>query len=160
MTDEQIIRAAAWKFYPPRGSDREDLIQVGRIALWKTAGRAPSDPEHAINWKRTIVHVAIIDYLREQTWEPRSTLKDDSRPTMINVEKLPEGVESTTPLSSLVLRDVERKINKMSPTSRRVFESRIQGFTNVEIAGQLDLSDARISQILNEIRDAVAAVIP
>ena len=114
---EWLIESIAKKFYRRVPShlrisfDQEDLLQIGRVAIWKAKPPATFKPQYV----RTVITRGIIDYLRKATNSRRIT----PAPRVISLDSLThrdEGHDLTLEdkRSHQDLTDIERALVLMA----------------------------------------------
>lgn len=74
-THEYLVQATLTRLYPnpPAGIERDDLLQAGRLGLWKAVARY--DPSRPIRFRHlaiTWIKGSIREELRAEDWIPRS----------------------------------------------------------------------------------------
>jgi len=151
MTDDEILRACAWRarrFASP-GLERCDVLQEGRIALWlaRKSGRVPEDALHAERYLLQRVLGAMLDAYRTD-WRQRPS----------SVEELTDLTPGETapeqPDVVLQMRQaVGRVVDKGSVGVVRCLWMLAEGRQVSDIARELRVSESRVSQLRRQARE-------
>jgi RNA polymerase sigma factor (sigma-70 family) len=155
MTDDQIIRACAWRVrrYASPGLDRDDVLQEGRIAMWQArqAGRVPADAVHAERYLLRRVRGAMIDAHRAE-WRQRppsvSTL-DDGEEQVGGVS--PQQPDAAAQARQALARVIERGSSRMLECLAGLI-----GADAAEVARELGIDASRVSQLRQQARRIAA----
>lgn len=154
MSVERVIRAAAKPLLGKlvRSLDRDDLYQVGRIALWQ-AGDKPPD------YQTVIARSAMRDELRRHRWIGRSTKGDASMQEMASydeLEELPDVMTDDESASMVAVRQFIAHVHRLTERQRDVLDALASGLEQAEVARDLGMSEARVSQHVKALREFAA----
>jgi RNA polymerase sigma factor (sigma-70 family) len=145
--------------------DVEDLVQVGRIALWK-AYRA-YDPTRGYPFEhyasRAIVRAVKAEVRREQrhwtnrVYQAASAGEEDSLDDATEHSRAPAGVHEESAAYWTVLGEhVHSRVQQLPSRLRRVFELRhAQGRSQKQVAEILEVTQQRVSQLEHELGRAI-----
>ena len=156
IDDEAIVKRCArriWKGLSP-GLTRDDLLQVGRIAVWlaRRDGRVPEDALHARRYIATRALGAMLDANRED-WRQWPMMVDEL------VRDDDDGVPNR-PEAMLQLRQAVARIASLgSPGLTRCVALLAEGCTCVEAASIMGVDPSRISQLRREAKRIAAPCI-
>lgn len=154
MTDDEILRACAWRArrYASPGLERDDVLQEGRIALWlaRESGRVPEDALHARRYLLRRVLGAMVDAHRTD-WRQRPHNVDEL------TDSTPGEVAPEQPDSQLQMRQaVERVVANGSAGVVRCFWMLVDGSKVSDVARELHISESRVSQLRRRARELAA----
>lgn len=130
--------------------DREDFVQVGMIAMLGALQSFRSDRMCSLETYAGIrVRGAILDEVRSRSFIPRYQLKKNHGPAkFVDAAELNEIVDDFSEnviLDELTLNDL---VSRLPDQERMVVMLRdYAGFTLIEIAESMHLSEGRVSQI-------------
>lgn len=127
---ERIVKRTAAKVCRrcPAGIGREDLEQIGRMALCRRRAHLMRKPDAFI---ATVVHGAMVDAVRGREWREAARSRDAERIHVI--EPAPMSSRVSDPL-------VGRALRRLPERDRLILELRMRCFTQVEIARELRVS--------------------
>jgi RNA polymerase sigma factor for flagellar operon FliA len=152
----------------PRNVLREDLVAAGTYGLMDALRKSKGERDERFEcYARIRIHGAVIDELRNQDWLARSARADvtaqakaddrSSSTTIVGIDDLPEGQRGVTAIGEspfdLAERRSQRDALAKAVQSLPEREANIvdlhyfQGVQFKEIAAQLKVSEARVSQL-------------
>lgn len=154
MSVERVIRAAAKPLLGKlvRSLDRDDLYQVGRIALWQ---KAPPDAPASL--QTIIARNAMRDELRQHRWIGRSV--DSPMQEMASYDEwdeLPDGWTDDEAASCVAVQQFLAKAERLTGRQRDVLDALASGLEQTEVARELGISDSRVSQHVKALREFAA----
>lgn len=165
--DDKYLMGIAYKMLPqfPRQAQMDDLVQEGRIALWRARGKIPTgDPQHAKRLCALIAKNAMIDWVRSM-WPARGnagriiTYSADD-----NVEMPMENTEEVTPLDHAQIKQAieqleTRVVGKAAALRLQVLALLIEGHEGKEIAKMLGVAAETVSLHKTELRKLIGEFI-
>lgn len=164
--DEKALRGMAFNMLPqfPRQVQLDDLIQEGRIALWKVKEKIPTDPQHAKRFCAQVAKFAMLDWVRYM-WPARGnagrivTYSADD-----NVEMPLENAEEITPLDHAQARQAieqleTRVVGKAAALRLQVLALLIEGHEGKDIAKMLGVAAETVSLHKTELRKLIGEFI-
>lgn len=152
MNTERVIRAAAKpllsKLVQPL--DKEDLYQVGRIALWQAGELPPA-------WQTVIARNAMRDELRRHRWIGRSKNSPmQEMPSYDEWDSVPEGSTDCHAASLVAVRQFIESLHKLTDGQRRVLHCLASGMDQSECAREMGVTPSRVCQHVAALREVVA----
>ncbi len=160
---EPEVRMIACKYFLPR-SDYEDLIQEGRIAIYRAVlSYNPSLDTPFLHFLRMVIKRKLIDSLRKYTRQKHVNLNNAYSLNNLISESEEESFISLLPstedpAATVIANDealsIIRCINKeLSHLERLVFESYfLQGFKQREVSERLGLSPKSLDNAIQRIK--------
>ncbi len=132
----------------------EELVQLTFIKLWRYRGHLNEDFPLSQQLFR-IARTTLIDVLRR---------KAQQRSVPMVIHQLPELEETTLALQEREnLDQVHRAMESLPPERKKIFQYRIQGLTNREIAARLSLSvktvENQVNRAIKQIKEAIVLVV-
>jgi len=132
----------------------EELVQLTFIKLWRYRGHLNEEIPLSQQLFR-IARTTLIDVLRR---------KAQQRAVPMAIHQLPELEETTQVHQEREnLDQVHRAMENLPPERKRIFQYRIQGLTNREIATRLSLSvktvENQINRAIKQIKEAIVLVV-
>jgi len=132
----------------PVGMTRDDLVAVGMEAVWKVLERHPDATNSFINNK---VSWAMQDAIRSWRTNRRNPprierLDAPDADQLFDPKTLPDG----TAYKRDRIKRLKEAIKKLPPRTREVVERRLRGDLTNDIAHDLGVTQARITQIMTE----------
>lgn len=160
--------AAKYRYRLPPHECTEDLVNVALMGVWEAVDRRYEQGIRAMTSLAFIrAYGAIADYLRQRDWATRYTRKLGRPHTMAYLDSYEEGkapvlsamVVTTTPEDEAAANQVngrkaialEAALEALKAGDRYIVRRLLAGAKQIEIARELEVSGARISQILAEV---------
>lgn len=156
MSAEQVIRIAARPLLPRlvASIEERDLHQVGRIALWQKGEGQPR------GMQIRIAQQAMIDEIRRNRWTGRSGRGTGGEsmwmPSVDEFDGLPEMMTDDEAASMLAVRQLLANLDRLTDRQRDVLGALASGLEQTEVARELGMSDARVSQHVKALREFAA----
>jgi RNA polymerase sigma factor (sigma-70 family) len=154
MSPEQVIRNAARPLLRMlvQPLEKEDLYQVGRIAIWQAG------PDKTPAHQTTIARNAMIDELRRHRWISRKDYGTApmEMPSYDEWETAPDGSTDCRAASIVAVRQCIAKLQSLSDRQRQVLGWLASGMSQQEVADELGVHFSRVCQMVRELRAVVA----
>jgi RNA polymerase sigma factor (sigma-70 family) len=152
----------ARRYSQSRPWDREDLIQVGRLALWNACRRYDARRGHPFEHyaTRAIVRAMRREVKREERhWthraDPRtSTDQDDLVLDQVEHAAGPSAAtnDDAPEYRTVLLAQVRARVEQLSPTLRQLYQLRyVEGKSQGAVARAFGVTQQRISQLEREL---------
>jgi RNA polymerase sigma factor (sigma-70 family) len=154
VSPEQVIRNAARPLLRMlvQPLEKEDLYQVGRIAIWQAGPDKP--PSH----QTVIARKAMIDELRRHRWIKRAaygTAPMDMQ-SYDDWGTVPDGSTDCHAASLVAVRQCIAGFGRLTERQRDVLGALASGMHQAEVARTLGISEKRVSQLVADLRAVVA----
>jgi RNA polymerase sporulation-specific sigma factor len=160
---EPEVRIIACKYFLPR-SDYEDLIQEGRIAIYRAVlSYNPSLDTPFLHFLRMVIKRKLIDSLRKYTrqkhinlnnaYSLNNLISDSEEASFISLLPSTEDPAATVIANDEALSIIRCINEELSHLERLVFESYfLQGFKQREVSEQLGLSPKSLDNAIQRIK--------
>lgn len=149
----RIVHQVSRTIFPPHPYGREDLEQVGMLALLRAY--ESFDSERGVPFEayaRVLVRARMIDAVR--SWNPRwsRTVREEVADEVSFDDPHTRDLLSTYDDETAVA--LGELLARLSPRQRFCLVGRLSGLRNHEIGTQLGVNHSRVAQIISSIRVA------
>lgn len=158
-----FVTMLARKFYLV-GGDTDDLVQEGMMAFYRAISTFDFDKNVTFkSYARTLVQRHLINIVKSANSNKYSPLNEsynlngqgelDTGETIVQLQSF-EGNPENNVLSEENLKNIEEKINSLlSSYEKDIFNLYMQGYTYVDIAGKLGVTNKSVDNALNRIKN-------
>ncbi len=136
--------------------DPEDVVQSVFGTFFKRVRAGEFQAENPDDVGKLLFRIALRKTFRQITFHQQgkrdARLEAGSENSLKVLTSLAKSKEPTPEETSQLLDEVNHFLNQLSVIDRRICEMRLEGYNNVEIAKELDISDRRIRRLLERLR--------
>jgi RNA polymerase sigma-70 factor, ECF subfamily len=152
---DQVMRLAKRHLGRPAAArvDADDIAQSVFRTFFHRAKQGQFTVEEPDDLCKLLARITVHKTLRQVAFHRRAkrdATAETGEPHEILMNRLSAG---PTPQEAVAFVDqLETFLRKLQPVDRQILELRMQGYNNLEIAEQLDISDRKIRRLMERVR--------